>query len=265
MTATTSTIGSAARHGATWGARATDWALNEEQQVPTYEAALDAVEPVAGLRILEVGCGSGVFLREASIRQADVVGLDAAPRLVEMARERVPEAEVVVGDMQHLPFADASFDVVAGFNAFFFADDMVAALREAGRVARPGAPVVVQVWGRPDRCDLTAMKTAVQSLVASDPRPSEPGLWEPGVLEGLASAAGLVPERAFDLSWPYVFAGEDALARAMLAPGLIVELVDAVGEKPVREAILTALEPFRGADGVYRLENQWHLLLARAT
>jgi hypothetical protein len=35
---------------------------------------------------------------------------------------------------------------VTGFNSFFFANDMVAALREAGRVAKPGAPVVIQVW-----------------------------------------------------------------------------------------------------------------------
>ena len=37
------------------------------------------------------------------------------------------------------PYADDTFDLVTGFTSFFFADDMVAALREAGRVARPGA------------------------------------------------------------------------------------------------------------------------------
>ncbi|HKH17737.1 MAG TPA: hypothetical protein VKA57_09440 [Solirubrobacteraceae bacterium] len=54
------------------------------------------------------------------------------------------------------------FDVVAGFNAFFFAADMVAALREAGRVAIPGAPVVIQVWGRPEHCEMEAMKAVVR-------------------------------------------------------------------------------------------------------
>jgi len=49
--------------------------------------------------------------------------------------------------MEDLPWEDDTFDLVTGFNSFFFATDMIAALREAGRVARPGAPVVIQVWG----------------------------------------------------------------------------------------------------------------------
>ena len=62
----------------------------------------------------------------------------------------MPDADLAQGDLQHLPYVDDSFDVVCGFNAFFYADDMVAALREANRVAKPGAPVVIQVFGRPE-------------------------------------------------------------------------------------------------------------------
>lgn len=168
--------------------------------------------------------------------------------------------------MQFLPYEDDLFDVVAGFNAFFFAADMVAALREAGRVAKPGATVVIQVWGRPDRCDLTAMKQAVSSLAPPpDPgTPAPPALWQPGVLEGIADRAGLAPRSAFDLSWAYEFPDDDALARAMLAPGLIIDLVDAVGEAPVREATVAALSPYRDPNGGYRLTNEWHTLLATA-
>ena len=49
----------------------------------------------------------------------------------------MPEADLRLGDLQTLPFADDAFDLVTGFTSFFFAEDMVAALREAGRVARP--------------------------------------------------------------------------------------------------------------------------------
>ena len=153
MTSTTSPAGSAERWGRLWGARPQDWAINEDQQLPTYEEALDRVGLKAGHRVLEVGCGSGVFLRAAADRGARVVGLDAAETLIELARARVPEAELVVGDMQFLPYGDGVFDLVAGFNSFFFAADMVAALGEAARVAKPGAAVVIQVWGRPERCD----------------------------------------------------------------------------------------------------------------
>ena len=90
--------------------------------------------------------------------------MDASAALVELARARVPEAELLVGDLQSLPYPDDAFDVVAGFNAFFFADDMVAALREAGRVARPGAAVVIQVWGAHGRNSLDAIKPLVRPL-----------------------------------------------------------------------------------------------------
>jgi ubiquinone/menaquinone biosynthesis C-methylase UbiE len=49
----------------------------------------------------------------------------------------VPLGDVRVGEMESLPWNDDTFDLVTGFNSFFFADDMVGALREAGRVANP--------------------------------------------------------------------------------------------------------------------------------
>jgi SAM-dependent methyltransferase len=266
MTAMASSTGSAERWGPLWGARSADWAATEEQQLPTYDAAIRRSGIAAGQRVLEVGCGSGVFLRAAADRGARVAGLDASAELIELARARVPEAELVVGDMQFLSFPDDVFDAVAGFNAFFFAADMVAALRESGRVAKRGAPVVIQVWGRPDHCALSAMKSALAALVpppAPEP-PAPPALWEPGVLEGAATLAGLSPSEEFDTSWAYEFPDEDALMRAMLAPGLIVELIGVVGEDAVRTAIARSLAPFRSRSGGYRLENEWHTLIACA-
>lgn len=265
MTGMTST-GSAERSGPLWGTRPEDWAANEEQQLPTYEAAIRRCGIGAGQRVLEVGCGSGVFLRAAADRGAQVAGLDASTALIELARARVPEAELSVGDMQFLPYDDDAFDVVAGFNAFFFAADMVAAVREAGRVARPGSAVVIQVWGRPEHCDLTAMKRALAEL-APAPEPgaaAQPALWEPGVLEDVATTAGLSVSEAYDVSWAYEFPDEATLTRAMLAPAPIVELVAAVGEHAVRSAAVESLAPYRSSDGAYRLENEWHTLIARA-
>ena len=143
--------GSGARWGPLWGARPRDWALSEDQQTPTYEAALDRVGIEPGQRVLDVGCGVGAFLELVAGRGAIPSGIDASETLIGLARERLPGADLRVGDMEALPHADADFDLVTGFNAFFFANDMVAALREAGRVARPGAPGVMQGWGAHDR------------------------------------------------------------------------------------------------------------------
>jgi SAM-dependent methyltransferase len=266
MTSTKQAEGSARRHGELWGARSEHWAEIEDQQVPTYEEALRRAGLRAGQLVLDVGCGSGVFLRTAAERGARVFGIDASSQLLEVARRRVPDADLRVGDMQFLPYEDDSFDLVTGFNSFFFAADMPAAVREAGRVAKPGAPVVMQVWGPPERCDLSALRGAIAPfLPPPEPdAPEPPALWKPGVLEQIAEAAGLSPEQAFDLSWAFEYADEEALARAMLAPGVVVEAVRRAGEEPVRHAILEALAPYRTEGGGYRLENEWHYLLARA-
>jgi SAM-dependent methyltransferase len=265
MTSAMSTAGSAARHGTNWGARARDWAEIETQQRPTYEEAIRRVRLAPGQRVLDIGCGSGAFLRAAADHGAIASGLDASAELLAIARERVPDADLRQGDMESLPFHDDSFDVVTGFNSFFFAADMVAALREARRVAKPGAAVVIQVWGAPERCDLTAMKKSFARILPPRPEgPPPPPLWEPGVLENLAAEAGLASEGAFDLSWAYEYPDEPSMARAMLAPGLVVEAIRVAGEQPLRAAIVDALAPYRTADGGYRLENEWHYLMARA-
>jgi SAM-dependent methyltransferase len=207
-----------------------------------------------------------VFLRAAADRGARVVGLDASPALLDLARMRVPEAELVVGDLEALPFDDDSFDLVAGFNAFFFADDMVAALREAGRVARPGAAVVIQVWGAHERCSLDAIKPLVRPHFPGyrPDAPLPPDLSVPGVLEGIASAAGLAPKEAFDVSWAYVYEDDEALLRGLLAAGGVGAAAGKDGEAKLRVRLLEVLAPFRAADGGYRLENEWHTLVATA-
>jgi SAM-dependent methyltransferase len=265
MTAITTATGSAERWGPRWGARPGEWAATEEQQLPTYEEAIRRLEIGAGQRVLEVGCGSGVFLRAAADRGARVSGLDASDALIALARARVPEAELTVGDLQFLPYPADGFDVVAGFNAFFFAADLVAALREAGRVARPSGSVVIQVWGRHGRCSLDAIKPIVRPFFpGADPdAPPPPDLATPGLLEEFASAAGLAPSATFDVSWAYEYPDEDALAASLLsAAGVGVVAGDREGE--VRKALIEVLEPFRTAEGGYVLENEWHFLVATA-
>src|SRR6185437_7126756 len=211
-----------------------------------YEAALRCVHVAPGDRVLDVGCGTGVFLRMCADRGASVSGLDAAAGLLELARHRVPEADLRLADLQALPYSDDAFDVVTGFTSFFFADDMVAALREAARVARPGAPVVIQAFGRPEQCALEAVKLAI---AAYRPGGTEEQYWRPGIVDEIATTAGLRIERSFDTTYAYAYANDDALAEAMLAAGGAAAVAGPDNESALREDIIRALAGSRQADG----------------
>jgi ubiquinone/menaquinone biosynthesis C-methylase UbiE len=69
----------------------------------------------------------------AAKRGATVAGLDAAEGLIAVARERNPEADIRLGDLENLPFADGSFTAATSFNAVQYADDPRRALRELAR------------------------------------------------------------------------------------------------------------------------------------
>jgi len=265
-TASSAVTGSASRWGSLWGARPADWALSEDLQVPTYEAALRRVGLASGQRVLDIGCGVGAFLRLVAARGGEPHGLDASEALVAVARTRLPDAELRVGEMEDLPWEDDAFDLVTGFNSFFFANDMVAALREAGRVAKPKAPVVIQVWGAHERCDLEAMKQIARPFLPPRPAdaPPDPDLSRPGALEALATQAGLTPESEFDTTWALEYPDAETLGRAMIAVAGLAILAGPEREHELKTAIVDGLAPYRRADGSYRLSNEYHYLIARA-
>src|SRR5262245_36191136 len=251
----------AARQGRIWGARASAWAEEEAAEAPKYEEPFARAGIAPGWAVLDVGCGAGAFLALAAGPGARVAGLDASEALLAIARRRLPGADLRLGDMERLPFADGAFDAVTGFNAFFLARDMAAALREAGRVARPGAPVVIQVWGRPERIALGPVFAALRELRGAPP--PGPPLATPGALEAVAEAAGLAPGRAFDVAAALEYRDEAAMLRRVLSPGPVAELAETLGEEAVTAAILRALAPCRLPDGRYRVAAEWRTLIAR--
>lgn len=267
MTAASSAAtGSANRWGPLWGARPAAWALSEDRQLPTYEAALERTGLNPGWRVLDIGCGVGAFLRLVAERGGEPHGIDASDALIEFAGGRLHDADLRVGEMENLPWDDQTFDLVTGFNSFFFANDMVSALREAGRVAKPGAPIVIQVWGAHERCDLEAMKQIARPFLPPRPpdAPPDPDLSQPGALEALAAEAALTPESEFDTTWTLEYPDAETLGQAMVAVAGLALLVGPDREPELKTAIVDGLAPYRAPDGSYRLSNEFHYLIARA-
>ncbi|MGH2932905.1 MAG: class I SAM-dependent methyltransferase [Gaiellaceae bacterium] len=105
------------------------------------EMAFEAVAEVAPRRYLEVGCGPGELAeRVGSELGAEVVAVDTSARMVELARARGVDARV--GDVQDLPFADASFDCAGAAWMLYHVPDVPRALGELARVLRPGGRLV---------------------------------------------------------------------------------------------------------------------------
>jgi SAM-dependent methyltransferase len=105
----------------------------------------------AGLDLLDVGCGPGTITIDLASRVAPgrVVGIDAAPDVVEKARGLLGESAAQnvsfsAGDVYSLPFDDASFDVVHAHQVLQHLTDPVVALVEMRRVLRPGGLLAVR-------------------------------------------------------------------------------------------------------------------------
>jgi DNA gyrase subunit B len=96
--------------------------------------------PSADARVLDVACGTGLVSRVFKGRVAEIVGIDITPAMYAQARPHLDR--FVEGPGEHLPFPDASFDVVTCRQGTQFMDD-AAAIREMFRVLKPGGTVCV--------------------------------------------------------------------------------------------------------------------------
>jgi SAM-dependent methyltransferase len=138
-------------------------------------AAACGVRP--GVRVLDVGAGTGNAAIAAALAGADVVALDPTPELIDVGREdaasRGAAVEWVLGDAQALPQDDAAFDVVLSCLGAMFAPDHETTAAELARVCRPGGRIGLVAWHPP------GVAAELMRVVGRHAPPPPPGAGSP--------------------------------------------------------------------------------------
>jgi ubiquinone/menaquinone biosynthesis methyltransferase len=111
-------------------------------------------DAAAGIKALDLACGTGDIAFAVADRGADVVGLDVTHRMIEIARTKAQDRSAghvsfVVGDMMALPFPDASFDLITTGYGIRNVPQIATAIAEIGRVLRPGGLLLSLDFDRP--------------------------------------------------------------------------------------------------------------------
>lgn len=99
-----------------------------------------------GMRILEGGCGLGHVVAALQQRGYQAVGVDYVAELIAFASERLPRLDLRVGDVEHLPFEDGSFDCYASLGVIeHFERGPEKAIADGRRIVRPGGLAIFEV------------------------------------------------------------------------------------------------------------------------
>jgi SAM-dependent methyltransferase len=222
-----------------WGRHAVDFAtLSEPANCREYIAMHHRLGVDAGDRLLDIACGAGLAIELAQLRDATCAGIDASPRLVAVARDRSPAADIRVGDMNALPWEDSTFDVVTSFRGIWGTTPAVAG--EIYRVLRPGGRVGLTVWGHlkhsPGVWALAPFRLA--DSVKVENQAAMVSLGRPGAGEALLARAGFTAIDRVEVPFVWEFCDPEVFARALASTGPAYEAIQNVGEAAFADAAI---------------------------
>lgn len=133
--------------------------------------ALDMLDITDDAVVLDVGCGTGYATQALLTRTDHVHGLDQSTHQLERAWQKLGKHDPVsfyIGDAEHLPFRDGSFDVVWSSGSIEYWPNPVGTLAECRRVTRPGGQVLVVGPNHPDSRLLRGLADAIMLFYDKD-------------------------------------------------------------------------------------------------
>jgi len=230
-----------------WGRRAVEFAtLSEPSACREYVAVQHRLGVDVGDRLLDVACGSGLAIELARMRGAACSGLDASSRLVAVAKDRNPDSDIRVGDMNALPWDRETFEVVTSFRGIW--GTTPTAVEEAHRVLVPGGRLAITVWGNvgksPGAWMMAPFRWATDDKVQH--QADMVSLGRPGVGEAFLDRCGFDVAERFEIPFVFEFPDPDTFARALASTGPGFEAIQSIGEDEFLDrATLLATEHVR--------------------
>lgn len=248
-----------------WGQRPGDWATVQEPTGSTgYEYALNFLQPKPSDKILDIGCGSGVFANLAAKSGADVTGFDATEQLIEEAKLRNSSIQFLTGEMEELPFDDNTFDIVTGFNSFQYASDVKNALTQAKRVLKDKGKLAVMIWGDKDDCEATTYLKEVGSLLPPPP-PGAPGpfaLTDNHLLENILEEIGLRILDSHDVDSVWEYPDAETAMKGLLSAGPAARAIENAGYEKVYSTVLGASQSYIKTNGHIVFKNKFRVVIS---
>lgn len=251
--------------GKLWSVAPAYWSQHFEPWfLPMYREVMKQLQLTGSDTVLDAGCGSGLFSSMAIAAGAQVTGVDAAPGLLAVARQRNPDNIFLEEDLESLPFAENSFDVVTAFNSLQYAGSFEKALAETARVLTKGGKLVIGIWDKPANSDATEVLKAIGSLLPPPP-PGTPGpfaLSEEGRIEAALNHAGLELIYNATVPCPFLHANLDNGIKCFMGTGPAAIAMNQHSRETVEQTVSKALQPFRLVDDLYFLQNHFLVFIA---
>ncbi|HVZ89841.1 MAG TPA: class I SAM-dependent methyltransferase [Polyangia bacterium] len=251
---------------------------------PLGRVAMERLAPVAGERVVDVGCGCGqtlLQLADLAGPSGHVLGVDISPPMLGRARERVagrPTIALALADAQTHAFAPGSFDAVySRFGVMFFEDPRAAfsnlrgAVRSGGRLSFVcWQDLAKNLWAaRPLEAVMRLLPAAAMPDMLREGRPGPFFLSDPARVQAILGAAGWKDVSLEPVEMPLHVGGAATLGEAVAYSLQIGPAARAMADAPddlkpaLEVALRKALAPFASARGVF-MDGAAFVVRARA-
>ena len=251
------------------------WIAGDFGEIAKYytdeaEAFINRLNLRPGMKVLDVACGTGNLALPAARAGADVTGVDIAPNLVEQARENGRReglnVQIDEGDVESLPYADASFDAVVTMFGAMFAPRPELVASELKRVCRPGGIVAMANW-TPTGFIGQMFKTVTAHVPPPAGMPS-PVLWgkEETVRERFGEGISKLDTTLQKITWVFPFSPAEVVEHFRMyygptqkAFGLLDEEKQAALRKELEQLWATHNQ---ATDGVTKVDGEYLQVIA---